>query len=348
MTPEDIHFPEFQGHCVNVSVINGARSHMLAEMLVHPAPVDKKYLDLAGYSFLIESRNRGQKVLYDLAFMKDLENRMPPALKAMFTSNDVMGIDEFQHVPDTIKAQGVHLSEINSIIWSHAHIDHVGDPSVFPSTTELVVGPGLKANYIPGYPTNPNAFVLDSAFEGRTVREIDFAECKTTIGGFRAADFFGDGSFWILEAPGHTSHHICALCRTTEDSWLLLGGDACHSIAQLRPNSFRPLPETVSEDSIGRLRSEESSCNHTSSACHRSREQSIYNLAPAMAEDLKMAEETVEKFKAFDGRDDVMIILAHDATLLDSLEFFPESIADWKAKDKATQGRWLFLKDLKA
>ena len=321
---------------------------MLAEMLIHPVPNGQKYMDLACYSFLIESRHCNQKVLFDLAFMNGLDARMPPALKAIFASDEhVMGIDEFQHVPDTLQAHGIDLSAINAVIWSHAHIDHVGDPSIFPPSTELVVGPGFKAGYIPGYPTNPDSFVLDSAFQDRNVREVDFSTSTTTIGGFRAVDFFNDGSFWLLEAPGHTEHHICALCRTTEKSWVLLGGDACHNVAQLRPNQFRPLPDSVPASILGRIPPpEQCSCVHMSHLVQRDKGGSFYGLAPGMQEDLKKAEETVEKLKAFDGRDDVMIIIAHDATLLDVLEHFPRDINAWKARGWAAQSRWLFLKDL--
>lgn len=47
---------------------------------------------------------------------------------------------------------------------SHWHFDHLGDASIFPPTTELVVGPGFTAAQIPGYPTNPTANVLESDF----------------------------------------------------------------------------------------------------------------------------------------------------------------------------------------
>lgn len=353
MTPEEIRFPLYQGHCVKVSVINGARSQMLAEMLVRPAPVGQKHMSLAGFSFLIESRHLDRKVLYDLAFMKDMDTRMPSSLKVVFAGKDVMGVDEFHDIPDTIKAHGIELSAINTIIWSHAHIDHVGDPSVFPSSTELIVGPGLKASCIPGYPANPDSFVLDSSFQGRSVREVDFSLGATSIGGFRAVDFFDDGSFWLLEAPGHTRHHICALCRTTEDTWLLLGGDACHNIAQLRPNRFRQLPDSIPASVLGRTSPpERCSCAHLTHLMQPNKGDggggSFYGLAPGMHEDLKMAEETLERIKAFDGREDVMVMIAHDSTLLNVIDFFPRDINDWKVKGWADQGRWLFLKELEA
>lgn len=235
--PGDIQFPTYKGHCAKVSVINGATTQMLSSMLVHPPPSSAahKYMRLASYSFLVESHHRSQKILFDLAFMKDLFNRMPPSLKAMLAGgtdvvDPVMKIESLCDVPDTLREHGQDLSGINNIIWSHAHIDHVGDPSVFPSSTDLVVGPGFKSAHMPGYPVNPDATVLDSAFRGRSVKELEFEQYSSymaNIGGFRAVDFWRDGSFWVLECPGHTGHHLGALCRTTPDSWVLMGADCC-------------------------------------------------------------------------------------------------------------------------
>ncbi|KAK5119240.1 hypothetical protein LTR85_007854 [Meristemomyces frigidus] len=369
MTPEDIHLPPYQGHCVKVSVINGSKAHMLAEMLVAPAPRDgwQKHMKLANYSFLIESPDLGKKVLFDLAFMKDLDDRMPPALKALFAGGNEAdsGVDEVHDVPETLQAHGVDLAGIDAVVWSHGHIDHVGDPSVFPPSTELVVGPGFKASYLPGYPTNPEAFLLDSAFEGRSVRELDFESSSsssssssiiTTIGGFPALDFFGDGSFWLLHAPGHTGHHLAGLCRTTEDSWILLGGDACHNAAQLRPSEYRPLPESVPAAVLGKRPPPDwCSCAHLSRMLHPPHPQgqslagsSFYGLAPGMHDDLAAAEGTVDKLKAFDGRDDVLVVIAHDASLLEVLDFFPQSLNAWRSNDWAAQGRWRFLRDLES
>ena len=353
MGPDDIDFPPFQGYCVKVSVINGAKSHMRAELLVHPAQDYKKYLNLAGYSFLIESPHCKQKVLFDLAFMKDLDVRMPPSVKALFASGDeeeeeAVGIDEFQDVPDTLKAHNMELSAINAVIWSHEHIDHVGDMSVFPPSTELVVGPGFKARCMPGYPQNPTSSLLDSAFHGRRIREVDFATTTTVIGGFRAVDFFADGSFWLLEAPGHSQHHLCALCRTTDASWIFLGGDACHTVAQLRPNRFRLIPDRVRAGILDNRTPSQQGCNHAHLRRLVLRNPGgvpFYGLAPGMQADPKKAEETLEKLKAFDGREDVLIIIAHDASLLNVLNFFPQEISDWKVKGWAAEGRWLFLRE---
>lgn len=85
---------------------------------------------------------------------------------------------------------------------SHFHWDHTGDPSTFPTSTELVVGPGFKKAFMPGYPSNPDAPIKESDYRGRNVREISFANSSLRLGRFRALDYFGDGSFYLLDAPG--------------------------------------------------------------------------------------------------------------------------------------------------
>lgn len=74
--------------------------------------------------------------------------------------------------------------------------------------------------------------------------------------------------------------------------------------------------------------------------------KTIYELVPSLQEDPNKAQETLEKLKAFDGRDDVMVVLAHDASFLDVLDFFPHSINDWMAKGWDEQARWLFLREI--
>jgi hypothetical protein len=84
-------------------------------------------------------------------------------------------------------------------------MDHTGDPSLFPKSTSLIVGPGFKSNTqtYPGFPKNPDAVVCQDAFEGRDLIELDFSS-GLEIGGFKAVDFFGDGSLYLLQASGHS------------------------------------------------------------------------------------------------------------------------------------------------
>lgn len=44
----------------------------------------------------------------------------------------------------------------------------------------------------------------------------------------RCSRLFGDGSFYLLEAPGHATGHMCGLARTTADPplFVFMGADA--------------------------------------------------------------------------------------------------------------------------
>ena len=94
---------------------------------------------------------------------------------------------------------------------SHFHWDHAGDPSTFPSTTALIVGPGTKENFLPGYPADPKSHILKSDYAGRELREVGFSETPLHIGPFRAVDWFGDGSFYLLDSPGVRDPHTLVL-----------------------------------------------------------------------------------------------------------------------------------------
>ncbi|KAJ7112217.1 hypothetical protein C8R44DRAFT_632380, partial [Mycena epipterygia] len=50
------------------------------------------------------------------------------------------------------------------------------------------------------------------------------------IGPFpHAVDYFGDGSIYIINTPGHCGGHITLLARTSSDgSWMYLGGNVAH------------------------------------------------------------------------------------------------------------------------
>ncbi len=55
---------------------------------------------------------------------------------------------------------------------------------------------------MPGWPTNPNAGFHEEEIEGRKVVEISKESFNVDVGGMPGYDYFGDGSFYILDAPG--------------------------------------------------------------------------------------------------------------------------------------------------
>ncbi|GIC91338.1 uncharacterized protein Aud_007781 [Aspergillus udagawae] len=291
------------------------------------------------YCFLISSGER--HILFDLGVRADWENLAPAAAALIRNTTTVYNSRNIADILDTtpIPESSIRTTNIEAIIWSHDHFDHIGDPSTFPPSTNLVVGPGVRDAW-PGYPSNPTSRVLDSDIEGRLLREISFGQTPLKVGPFDAFDYFGDGSFYLLNAPGHSIGHMCGLARvtTSPDTFVFMGADACHHPGVLRPTKYRPLPP--GQRSPPGL----SPC----AACPLTWDESLFKVSPVLASDHARALETVEKIKELDASDDVFVILSHDYTLRGRIRFFPDTINDWQEMGYGSSTRWLFCKDLAA
>lgn len=229
------------------------------------------------------------------------------------------------------------------------HWDHIGDLNgTFPPSTQLVVGPGFKEAHLPGYPTNKESPLLQHDFESREVREVDIVKegAGLKIGRFNAYDYFGDGSLYLLDTPGHSIGHICALARTTPDSFVFMGGDACHHGGEFRPSEYLPLPSELSPSPLPKF----NPCpGHLLQDAHRTKSatEPYYLCTPGFAHDLDVCNWTIEGLQEFDASENVFLIVAHDDSLAqvvgDSL--YPDSVSDWQHKKLAKKAKWNFLKD---
>lgn len=89
---------------------------------------------------------------------------------------------------------------IDTAFLSHYHWDHVGNPGLLPRGTKLVFGKGSLEKIGQGYPDG------DPWFDAHWIRHCHFTETEFdsgAIGDFpRAKDWFGDGSFWLIDCPG--------------------------------------------------------------------------------------------------------------------------------------------------
>ena len=64
-----------------------------------------------------------------------------------------------------------------------------------------------------------------------------------------------------------------------------------------------------------------------------------------VAHDADEAEVTIGKVMEADARDEVLVVMAHDDSLLDVVNFFPKYANEFVEKGWVEKGRWLFLKD---
>jgi glyoxylase-like metal-dependent hydrolase (beta-lactamase superfamily II) len=303
------------------------------------------------FSFLVE-HSSGRKILFDLGCRKDWQN-FPPAILNLVTQPQ-WKITVEKSVAEILQENGVDAAggAIEAIVWSHWHYDHIGDPSTFPGSTKLIVGPGFKEAFMPGYPTKEDGLLLDSDFEGREVEEIAF-EGNFKIGGFKAMDFFGDGSFYLLDSPGHAIGHMSALARVTkgereEETFVLMGGDACHHGGEFRPTEYLPLPKDVK---ISRQPHRGVCPGALFEKLHykKSATEPFYMIGESFAHNFEQAHQTMHDVGDFDAAENVLVVIAHDPALLEAdsgVDWFPKGLLNgWKDKGVAENIRWTFLND---
>ncbi|KDN64770.1 putative metallo-beta-lactamase superfamily protein [Colletotrichum sublineola] len=323
---------------------------------------------VVGYAFLVthtDSEGNERRVVFDLGLPKDWEDIPPPVIEAAKAMESNMTAQKY--VSEILTENGVDLGSIEALIWSHAHPDHIGRPSLFPASASLIVGPGVKKAFFPGWPAVPDSPVLAREFQGREVRELDFGATDLVIGGLRALDYFGDGSFYLLSAPGHAEGHVNALARTTGDSFVYFAGDSFHHSSILRPHTGARLPENVRLPGLccaGRaFHAIHPVAGNAAELKHYSRvlgpaggdadSVAFYTIPETpegdtpLALDLREARETLAAVKRFDASPDVFVVGAHDDSLYGVMEYFPKGANEWKQKGWKERGRWLFLGDFK-
>jgi glyoxylase-like metal-dependent hydrolase (beta-lactamase superfamily II) len=331
--------------------------------------------DLLGpsFSFLITHPTR-KPILFDLGVRTDWQ--VLPSYPKWVELKWEIKVEK--DVATILKDHGydVDSGAIESIIWSHHHWDHVGDASTFPGSTEVVVGPGFKEAHTPGWPVNKEATLMQSDFEGRQLREVDFEQegKGLKIGRFNAIDYFGDGScksclpslhlfkptsvptdvktlVYLLDTPGHSVGHICALARTTTEptpTFIFMGGDASHHGGEFRPTPYLPLPKEFNPSPLKELHPK--ICpGHLLQEIHpnNAADKPFYHVTESFAHDKKVADWTIDGLGEFDAHENVLLLLAHDDAVVDPalLDFFPKEANDWYQKGLGRKVKWMFLGD---
>ncbi|KAJ6008236.1 hypothetical protein N7540_012212 [Penicillium herquei] len=310
-------------------------------------------------AFLIENERLGKKAMFDLGTRKDYWNSPPFTMRRIEAAIPGVRIDK--DVTEILQEQGMKLSEIDDIIWSHSHWDHMGSPFLFPKSTNLCYGKGTGP--FPAYPENPDSNLNADDFKDRKCVEIGCDDLH--IGPFPATDFYGDGSLYLLDTPGHWPGHICALSRTTPDTFVFLGGDICHFAGDFRPTEDIPFPNTIPSEALLHSSKYPMPCpceifsdNHPQlreiGTAIDTKTTPYYQLSTHAHSTYKDPAAAVVTTAAmqdyFDSDPNVMVLLAHDTCLLDHLPVFndnPEKdINDWKALGWKERCHWGWLGEL--
>jgi len=97
-------------------------------------------------------------------------------------------------------------------IASHQHFD----PNVLPEDRTIELPPASQTN------------VSEKTGNINKGEELS-NKCWAPLGPFPSVlDLYDEGSVYVIDTPGHLPGHVNLLCRTGQNKWILLGGDACH------------------------------------------------------------------------------------------------------------------------
>ncbi|KAK7025179.1 Metallo-beta-lactamase superfamily protein [Favolaschia claudopus] len=325
----------------NLSFAGGAHT------IFHPVLPGHQDNAIPMYAFLVEHKASQKRVVFDLGMRKDPLN-LAPSLQDFFTSGTIQ-LEEHKDITEQLQAGGISLASIDSVIWSHAHLDHTGDMSKFPNTTRLVIGSETDTET---YPEFPNATLLASDFAGRNVTKIDFTTANLTFSGLKAQDFFGDGSFYLLDTPGHLPGHLAALARVTPTTFILLGGDTFHHVGEARPQPALqqnfPCPAHLLEEaktsiSTDYFWSPKSRIGAFDLLSRSYQLLAVSDQPDSFYTDPATSQVSVEKLTAFDADPDVFVMISHDISIRDSIPYFPAYLNDWKASGLKEKTIWSFV-----
>ena len=250
------------------------------------------------YSFLI-THPTGKNILFDLGLRSDLEN-VPKLIRGGYP---IIEPKVHEDAFDILSRGPVKPEAIDAVIFSHIHFDHVGDCTKFPKS-QMVAGPGSRKAASPGFPVDPK-----SGFDSNLINHPHYHELSwetdewKALGPFeRAHDYFGDGSLYLLDTPGHLVGHLGALVKTGNDEWVFMGGDCCHHRSLLVGS--RPMSVTLGPAG-----------------------QNSFHF------DIPAAQSTIAKIRELNMTGQVFVALAHDSYLVDKMPEYPNSLNGWKTSE---------------
>lgn len=248
---------------VTISALEGGHLTLPERLFVTDADPEKRST-VPSLSFLIHHQSNkspnndseSTKIVFDLGVKRDLNGYMPAMQTHIANRQPILTSPD---VADCLR-QG-HLDparDIDYVIMSHVHWDHVGTPADFERAT-FVVGHGtlhlLDNGAPPHYPKDifdPHLLPRDrtwefpvsslpladfgpagetmgnkaAAFPGRVWHELQTASGETLFPA--VIDLFDDGSIYLIDSPGHLFGHMNLLARVGPSKWVYLGGDCCH------------------------------------------------------------------------------------------------------------------------
>ncbi|WP_174550066.1 MBL fold metallo-hydrolase [Nocardia arthritidis] len=131
---------------------------------------------------------------------------------------------------DALAAHDVAGADIDFVVPTHLHWDHVSGLLELPASVEIRL-PGAEYDWAMGGPHAP-AGVARGPLRGRSFDRFDL-DGPPVLTFPRSKDLFGDGSVLLVDLAGHTPGSIGVLLAVDDGTRVLLAGDAVWSKLQV-------------------------------------------------------------------------------------------------------------------
>lgn len=175
-------------------------------------------------------------------------------------------VDDEQSAMAQLNSEKIAPQQIDHLIVSHFHADHVAGAADFPQAQLHCHLSGwqfmMRANRLnrvrKGYLRTllPDTFADGANFVNQFPLSVSTVlGHASTVDDLHAVDLFGDQTIYLVDLPGHAAGQVGMLLRLST-SWLMLLADACWLADNLLPDNDPHWIASPLYDSIGKF-------NHT-------------------------------------------------------------------------------------
>jgi glyoxylase-like metal-dependent hydrolase (beta-lactamase superfamily II) len=218
---------------------------------------------------LIEHPRRGPILFdtgYSAAFL-DATRRLPARIYRAVTPVTLRAEDEAVH---QLAARGIRAEDVELVIASHFHGDHISALTSFPRAKVLYDETAWRAvAHLGGLGALRRGFLpalipRDFGQRSLPIEAQRFGPLPAECAPFeRGVDLIGDGSLWAVPLPGHAAGQLGLFVREERGGTVLLCADACwtsrsyreermpHAITRLLFDDWGAYRQTLAD--LGRL-----------------------------------------------------------------------------------------------
>ena len=191
--------------------------------------------------FLIKHRDKGY-FLYDTGYHYDIKTKLRYAFYRLGTPVQMTEKDQILHL---LKAKGIKPEEINYVLLSHLHPDHLGGASFFPNANFILTQEVYDVYKKPKLKDLIFKEFLPSDFEER-LTVIKENQQNANFKYRPTIDLFGDGSILVASINGHAKGQACLFIP---DYDLFIAADLCWGIDLLPYTKQMHLIPSLVQDS---------------------------------------------------------------------------------------------------